>query len=75
MLNDFSSSGVSQLQLFDEHPPHLHSTHLMKVLVGINHSGLGHVCRGIAPSRQMKRAMLSPAYPTRLKDIPIARIS
>jgi len=78
MLNDFTSSGVSQLQLFDERPPRPHSAELMKVLDGINHSGLGHVWfagRGIAPSWQMKRDMLSPAYTTRWKDIPIARIS
>jgi len=78
MLNDFSGSGVSQLQLFDERPPRPHSAELMKVLDGINHSGLGHVWfagRGIAPSWQLKRDMLSPAYTTRWKDIPIARIS
>ncbi|MEQ0651981.1 DUF4113 domain-containing protein, partial [Klebsiella sp. JB_Kp009] len=49
----------------------------MKVLDGINHSGLGKVWfagRGIAPSWQMKRDMLSPAYTTRWKDIPVARI-
>ncbi|HGX9704421.1 TPA: DUF4113 domain-containing protein, partial [Klebsiella pneumoniae] len=31
--------------------------------------------RGIAPSWQMKHDMLSHAYTTRWKDIPIARIS
>ncbi|EDR9399078.1 translesion error-prone DNA polymerase V subunit UmuC [Salmonella enterica subsp. enterica] len=78
MLNDFTCSGVSQLQLFDERPPRPHSAELMKVLDSINHSGLGQVWfagRGIAPSWQMKRDMLSPAYTTRWKDIPIARIS
>ena len=78
MLNDFTGSGVSQLQLFDERPPRPHSAELMKVLDGINHSGLGQLWfagRGIAPSWQMKRDMLSPAYTTRWKDIPIARIS
>ena len=76
--NDFTGSGVSQLQLFDERPPRPHSSELMKVLDGINHSGLGQVWfagRGIAPSWQMKRDMLSPAYTTRWKDIPIARVS
>lgn len=78
MLNDFTSSGVSQLQLFDERPPRPHSAELMKVLDGINHSGKGHVWfagRGIAPAWQMKRDLLSPAYTTRWKDIPVARIS
>ncbi|KGB10107.1 hypothetical protein DR73_4565 [Enterobacteriaceae bacterium ATCC 29904] len=76
MLNDFTSSGVSQLQLFDERPPRPHSAELMKVLDGINHSGKGHVWfagRGIAPAWQMKRDLLSPAYTTRWKDIPVAR--
>lgn len=78
MLNDFTSSGVSQLQLFDERPPRPHSAELMKVLDGINHSGNGHVWfagRGIAQAWQMKRDLLSPAYTTRWKDIPVARIS
>ncbi|HHC4166355.1 TPA: DUF4113 domain-containing protein, partial [Klebsiella pneumoniae] len=77
MLNDFTGSGVSQLQLFDERPPRPHSAELMKVLDGINNSGLGKVWfagRGIAPSWQMKRDMLSPAYTTRWRDIPVARI-
>lgn len=73
MLNDFTSTGVSQLQLFDERPPRPHSAELMKVLDGINHSGLGQVWfpgRGIAPAWQLKRDMLSPAYTTCWKDIP-----
>lgn len=77
MLNDFSSTGVAQLNLFDEQPPRPHSKELMQVLDNINHTGLGRVWfagRGIAPEWQMKREMLSPAYTTRWKDIPVARI-
>ncbi|CCI69712.1 samB (plasmid) [Klebsiella pneumoniae subsp. rhinoscleromatis SB3432] len=77
MLNDFTGSGVSQLQLFDERPPRPHSAELMKVLDGINNSGLGKIWfagRGIAPEWQMKREMLSPAYTTRWSDIPVARL-
>ncbi|WP_130100438.1 Y-family DNA polymerase [Siccibacter turicensis] len=77
MLNDFSSSGVAQLNLFDEQPPRPHSNELMQVIDNINHTGLGRVWfagRGIAPEWQMKREMLSPAYTTRWKDIPVARI-
>lgn len=54
MLNDFTGSGVSQLQLFDERPPRPHSAELMRVLDGINNSGLGKVwfaggyCPGMA---------------------------
>lgn len=78
MLNDFTPSGVSQLNLFDEVQPRKHSDALMKVLDGINHSGKGKVWfagRGISPEWQMRREMLSPAYTTRWEDIPIARIS
>ncbi|MNV72555.1 DNA polymerase V subunit UmuC [compost metagenome] len=78
MLNDFTPTGISQLNLFDEVQPHADSDQLMKVLDQINHSGMGKVWfagRGIAPEWQMKREMLSPAYTTRWSDIPIARIS
>lgn len=39
MLNDFTPTGVSQLNLFDEVQPRANSDELMKVLDGINHSG------------------------------------
>lgn len=77
MLNDFSPSRVSQLNLFDEAPPRPDSERLMKVIDGINQSGLGNIWfagRGIAPAWQMKREMLSPAYTTRWSDIPVARL-
>lgn len=77
MLNDFTPTGVSQLNLFDDVQPRKHSEELMKVLDGINHSGLGKIWfagRGIAPEWQMKREMLSPAYTTRWSDIPSASI-
>ncbi len=76
MLNDFSPNGVAQLNLFDDVQPRPHSDALMKVLDGINHSGLGKVWfagRGIAPDWQMKREMLSPAYTTCWKELPVAR--
>ncbi|MBJ0208910.1 Y-family DNA polymerase [Escherichia coli] len=77
MLNDFSPTGVSQLNLFDDTQPRSNSNHLMKVVDGINHSGLGKVWfagRGIAPEWQMKREMLSPSYTTRWTDLPVARL-
>lgn len=77
MLNDFTPTGVSQLNLFDEVQPRERSEQLMQVLDGINHSGLGKVWfagRGIAPDWQMKREMLSPAYTTRWNDLPVAMI-
>jgi len=77
LLNDFTPSGVSQLNLFDIAQPHSNSEQLMKVLDGINHSGLGKVWfsgRGTAREWQMKREMLSPAYTTKWSDIPRASI-
>ncbi|EBU5081965.1 translesion error-prone DNA polymerase V subunit UmuC [Salmonella enterica subsp. enterica] len=77
MLNDFSGSGIAQLNLFDELPPRPHSQELMKVIDGINHSGLGQIWfagRGIAPEWQMKREMLSPSYTTKWSDLPRASI-
>ncbi|HGB4255317.1 TPA: Y-family DNA polymerase [Salmonella enterica subsp. enterica serovar Virchow] len=77
MLNDFTPSGVSQLNLFDEDQPRAHSDELMKVLDRINNSGKGKIWfagRGIAPEWQMKREMLSPAYMTKWKDLPVAII-
>lgn len=77
MLNDFTPTGVSQLNLFDDVQPRERSEELMKVLDGINHSGLGKIWfagRGIAPEWQMKREMLSPAYTTKWTDIPCASI-
>lgn len=78
MLNDFTPTGVSQLNLFDTTQPHSNSDQLMKVLYGINHSGLGKVWfagRGIAPEWQMKREILSPVYTTRWSDIPAAKLA
>ncbi len=40
MLDDFTPNGVSQLSLFDEDVPRPNSAQLMKVLDGINQSGL-----------------------------------
>lgn len=75
MLNHFTPTGVSQLNLFDEARPKPNSDQLMKVIDGINQSGMGNIWfagRGIAPHWQMKRDMLSPAYTTRWSDIPVA---
>ena len=77
MLNDFTPAGVAQLQLFDDVQPHRNSDKLMKVIDGINHSGMGKVWfagRGTAPTWQMKREMLSPAYTTNWKDLPVAKL-
>ncbi len=49
----------------------------MKVLDGINQSGLGNVWfagQGVNTAWKMKREMLSPAWTTCWDDIPVARI-
>lgn len=78
MLNDFTPTGVSQLNLVDEVQPRERSEQLMQVLDGINHPGKGKIWfagRGIAPEWQMKRELLSPAYTTRWADIPAAKLT
>lgn len=77
MLDDFTPNGVSQLNLFDEDKPRANSEPLMKVLDGINQSGLGNLWfagQGICTEWKMKREMLSPAWTTRWDDIPVARV-
>ncbi|MGO4746341.1 translesion error-prone DNA polymerase V subunit UmuC [Serratia quinivorans] len=77
MLNDFCDK-PGQIDLFDEHPPRAGSEQLMKVMDGINHSGLGKVWfagQGTNKSWAMRRELLSPCYTTRLSDIPVARMT
>jgi Nucleotidyltransferase/DNA polymerase involved in DNA repair len=77
MLDDFTPNGVSQLNLFDEDTPRANSAQLMKVLDGINQSGLGNLWfarQGVNTEWKMKREMLSPAWTTRWSDIPVARV-
>lgn len=65
------------LTLNDDTQPRSNNNQLMKVVDGINHSGLGKVWfagRGIAPEWQMKREMLSPAYTTRWSELPVAKL-
>lgn len=77
MLDDITPNGVSQLNLFDENGPRPNSAKLMKVLDGINQSGLGNLWfagQGINNDWKMKRQMLSPAWTTNWKDIPVATV-
>jgi len=41
MLHDFTPTGVSQLNMFDDTQPRNNSNQLMKVVDGISHYGLG----------------------------------
>ena len=77
MLDDFTPDGVNQLNLFDEDKPRANSAQLMKVLDGINQSGLGRMWfagQGVNTEWKMKREMLSPSWTTRWSDIPVARV-
>lgn len=77
MLDDFTPNGVSQLNLFDENQPWPNSEKLMKVLDGINQSGLGNVWfagQGVNTEWKMKRELLSNAWTTNWNEIPVARV-
>lgn len=77
MLQDFFSQGVAQLGLFDEHQPRHNSEKLMGVLDHIKNSGKGKLFfagQGAQQVWSMKRELLSPAYTTRLNDLPRARV-
>lgn len=76
MLSDFYSQGIVQLNLFDEYRPHANSETLMRVIDGLNQSGkasLFFAGQGIEKCWAMKRDMLSPAYTTRITNLPIAK--
>lgn len=76
MLGDFFSKGVAQLNLFDDYTPSANSEALMQVVDSINQRGKGKLWfagQGIHKAWAMKRDMLSPAYTTRVSDLPIAK--
>ena len=76
MLSDFFSSGVAQLNLFDENRPYANSVALMETIDRLNTSGRGSVWfagQGIEKNWAMKRDMLSPAYTTRYSDLPVVK--
>lgn len=73
MLTDFWPVGTHQPSLFDEMPNKPRSKQLMTVLDTINRSGKGRLflaAEGIQKDWQMKRDYLSPAYTTRISDLP-----
>jgi len=76
MLADFFSSGVAQLNLFDDNRLRANSAALMEMIDSVNHSGKGKIWfagQGIEKAWAMKREMLSPAYTTRYADLPVAK--
>ncbi len=62
MLNDFTPSGVAQLNLIDDFQLRAKSKSLMQVIEDINQTGMGNIWfvgRGIVPAWQIKLEMLS----------------
>lgn len=77
MLQDFYAHNIAQFNLFDDIPPRPNSDKLMKVLDNINQSGraqLWFAGQGTQQAWSMKRERLSPAYTTRITDLPRARV-
>lgn len=76
MLNDFTP-GTGQIDLFDETPPRANSAALMRVIDQINQTascGISFAGQGINKGWKMKRELLSPAYTTNWKQLPVAVI-
>ncbi|WP_024555863.1 translesion error-prone DNA polymerase V subunit UmuC [Franconibacter pulveris] len=76
MLGDFFSQGVAQLNLFDPYSPKANSEALMTVMDKLNQQGknrLWFAGQGITQAWGMKREYLSPAWTTRLSDVPVCR--
>lgn len=75
ILGDFFSRGVAQLNLFDDYAPRENSEALMQVIDKMNQQGnkLWFAGQGITPGWSMKREMLSPAWTTRLSDVPCVK--
>ncbi|MEQ5095971.1 translesion error-prone DNA polymerase V subunit UmuC [Proteus terrae] len=77
MLTDFSDPSVTQLNLFSDSKPYKGSEQLMKTLDQINNRGVSKIWfagKGMDKSWRMKREMLSPAYTTRISDLPVVKI-
>lgn len=77
MLSELRPDGFAQLNLFDEHAPRAGSDALMSLMDKMNRSGrysIGFAGKGIQPEWRMKREMLSKAWTTNWKELPIARI-
>ena len=76
MLGDFFSQGVAQLNLFDERQPRANGDVLMHLMDKINQKNgqtLWFAGQGMQQAWGMKRNLLSPAWTTRLGDVPVAR--
>jgi len=76
VLSDFFDHGVTQLDLFDERSVNPGRNDLMQVIDLIHKEGKGKMWfagQGTEKRWAMKREMLSPAYTTRLSDLPVVK--
>jgi DNA polymerase V len=67
---------VAQFDLFAEYQPRHNSDQLMALIDKMNahqRGALWFAGQGIQKPWSMKREMLSPAYTTRLADLPVAK--
>jgi DNA polymerase V len=77
MLSELRPNGVAQLNQFDDEAPRLGSEALMSLMDKMNRFGrysIGFAGKGIQPKWWMKRDMLSKAWTTNWKEIPVVRI-
>lgn len=75
MLGDFYSRGTAQLNLFDDYAPRANGEALMQLVDDVKKKGMGQLWfagQGIQQEWQMKRALLSPAWTTKITDVPVA---
>lgn len=76
MLGDFFSDGVAQFDLFADYQPRRNSEQLMALIDHINahqRGALWFAGQGIQKPWSMKRERLSPAYTTRIHEVPRAK--
>lgn len=77
MLDELRPNGIAQLNLFDDETPRPGSEALMNLMDKMNRSGrynIGFAGKGIQPEWRMKREMLSHAWTTNWKQIPVAKV-
>ena len=77
MLNELRPDGMAQLNLFDDEVPRAGSEALMSLIDKMNQSGrynIGFAGKGIDPDWKMKREMLSKAWTTNWKELPVAKV-
>ena len=77
MLDELRPNGIAQLNLFDDETPRPDSEALMNLMDKMNRSGrynIGFAGKGIQPEWRMKREMLSQAWTTNWKQVPVAKV-